>query len=145
MMKLMARLADQALAAIVCAAALWLVRNPLGASDYVRRITSWFGAVDRAWSVGTVGAGIVLAAIGVTVGIFRGNSGDPGFHWEYDFGLPSIVTILIGSAAVCWLVAWALTMCSAGNTWGLLPLLLSGWISLRFAHRIRAAWARFAY
>jgi hypothetical protein len=145
MMKLLTRLTEQALAAIVCAAALWLVRNPLGAGDYVRRIASWFGAVDRAWSVGTVGAGIVLAAIGVTVGLFRASSDEPGSYWEYDFGLPSIVTILIGAAAVCWLVASALTMCSAGNTWGLLPLLLSGWISVRFAHRIRAAWARFAY
>lgn len=144
-MKLLGRFAREAIAAAVGAATLWLLQNPPGADGYVLDLVSWLGAIDSAWAVGAAGSAVMLLAVGVTIALIRALSSEGRTYWEVELALPSIVTILVGAAAACLLVASGLAMCAGGSTWGLVPLLLAGWIGARLAARLRQAWIRFAY
>lgn len=129
------RAVETVVISLLCAGALWLFENPVGAGDVVDRTVGFLGQAAPIWApivAWTAGILMVLAA-----GLMALQMTEWGAGWTFS------PTPIAGLSVVSALVATSLWMCAAGNTWGLVPAALAVWFAVRIVLRLWQAWNRF--
>lgn len=129
------RAVEAVVISLLCAGALWLFENPVGAGEVVDRAVGLLGQIDPLWA--TIAAWIAGILLVLVVGLALLQM------TKWTVGWSSSLTPIVGLSVVSALVATSLWMCAAGNTWGLVPAALAVWFAVRIVLRLWQAWNRF--
>lgn len=129
------RAVEAVIISLLCAGALWLFENPVGAGEVVDRAVVFVGQIDPIWA--TIAAWIAGILFALVVGIVLLQMTAWGFGWS------SSLMPIAGLSMVFALVATSLWMCAAENSWGLVPAALAVWLAARIVVRLGQAWNRF--
>lgn len=143
------RVAEYVAGGLLLYGAIWIMQNGSAGMDIVNRAVTVVADVGVGWATATwtttaalLAAGIAARLVAHWTPIPRGVGGDPICAYSVIYGLGSL---LLSTAALCGLVAGAISVSLSGAWWGLslLAVALLGVIrkSAKVVRRARRIWS----
>jgi hypothetical protein len=137
------RIGENMIVAMTSAVVVWLLDHPGKSQSAVRATANAIGRFGNGLRTPVLALAVVSASLALMLLVtgWRRQAIDGSSFWEFELHLPSAPTSLLGVGAVLLLVWVGFGACASGHVWGLVPTAAAAWTCVRFADRVRRAWA----